>query len=94
MRITKKKVIVVSVFVVIISNLFPVYDILHLAIDEKHYRYSNGDGSITCTDEIFKSGGSCKLDSNSIKYYKQKYHREPDPIFYRLFWKNPLCFWR
>ncbi len=94
----KLKLIIIFSIVLLLSNIPPIYNILHLIIDEDHYCYSNGDGSMTCRDDIFKSAGMCKFDSVSINksliLYKNRFGKSVSTKFYRLFWRNPLCFWR
>ncbi len=60
-------------------------------VDERHYRYSNANGSFTFYEfmsrnfEMMKiSHQECLLDHPKLK----------DKNVYRLFSKNPLAFWR
>ncbi len=93
-----KKILIWFLLILVISNLPIINPILNLAIDENHYRFSNGDGNITWKDDIFKSNPDYKnFDSTSkvmLKVYKERASKDADTNFYRLFWKNPFCFWR
>jgi hypothetical protein len=76
--------------VILISNLPPVRYLLDYIIDDKHYRYSNYNGGFAIID---RSGHNVKgvlsffEDYNKNNFIKNK-------KLYRLFYKNPLAFWR
>ncbi len=76
--------------VIIVSNIPPMKYVLSLLLDDGHYRYSNSSGSFTVIDMPFKND----YYNYSIGVPKKCSVRESDTIIYRLFSKNPLCFWR
>ena len=77
--------------VVIVSNIFPITGLFTFLLDQKHYRYSNYNGSSTFYEfmerdfEMAKRWHhGCLLQQPDLK----------DKKLYRLFSKNPLAFWR
>lgn len=86
-----KKIIISAILVIILSNTSPFVWILKNSVDEKHYRYSNYNGSNTF----------CEFMDLNIEMMKQvqksclaNYPDQKDKNMYRLFSKNPLAFWR
>ncbi len=87
----RKKILIVLAVIVIGSNLFPFTALLKIFVDEKHYRYSNYNGSLTFTvfshrdfEMLKRRHKDCQLSRPNLK----------DKELYRLFNKNPLAFWR
>lgn len=86
-----KKIIVGIILIIFLANVFPLGGVFRLFLDEKHYRYSNYNGSLTFTVishrnfEMLKNRHrSCLAARPNLK----------DKNIYRLFTKNPLTFWR
>jgi hypothetical protein len=88
-----KNWIFVLIIIMLISNFPPIKSVISLFTDENHYRYSNADGSFTGVDIPFK-GRLYNLAPVLPKSFKEKHPTSSDTIVYRLFWKNPLAFWR
>lgn len=78
---------------IIISNIPPIESLFTLFIDDTHYRFSNGDGGFTGTDIEFKNR-HYNLSPVVPSKYRQLNPNSIDTIVYRIFWKNPLTFWR
>lgn len=86
-----RKIIIVGTVIIFLSNVFPLAIVFRLFLDERHYRYSNYNGSLTFTefmnqnfDTMKNRHEACKLARPDLK----------DKRIYRLFTKNPLAFWR
>lgn len=83
--------VIVAVAIIILSNVPPFTQVLKIIFDEKHYRYSNYNGSYTFYEfksrdfEMMKTAHSGCLSSRP---------QLKDKNVYRLFSKNPLAFWR
>ena len=82
---------VVLLLFLAISNLPVVKDVYGLLFDEDHYRYSNANGTYTGQD--IKSR-RYNLSPTVPKQFLAEYPGITDTLVYRLFWKNPLAFWR
>lgn len=85
------KIAISIIGIIILSNMSPFVWFFKNFVDERHYRYSNYNGSNTFTEfksrnfEMMKSvHRSCLLSHPNQK----------DRNIYRLFSKNPLAFWR
>ncbi|MCZ2458284.1 MAG: hypothetical protein LC128_01545 [Chitinophagales bacterium] len=92
----KKKIkwwIIGIILFMIISNLPPLKGVFGLILDDDYYRYSNGDGSLTFSEIPFK-GRLYNLSPIVPKSFIQTHPNTNDTLVYRLFWKNPLYFWR
>jgi hypothetical protein len=90
MKNYKHKILFI-VGILILSNVFPLKQLIKLLADERHYRYSNFDGSHTTVE--FKSRGfgmMKKMHQSCLSYHPY----QKDKQLYRLFPKNPLAFWR
>ncbi|KQB99369.1 hypothetical protein AQF98_17505 [Pedobacter sp. Hv1] len=73
------------------SNIPPFTGIFRFFLDQKHYRYSNSDGTSTFYEFMSRDfemakrrQAHCLLKKPDLK----------DRKHYRLFSKNPLAFWR
>jgi hypothetical protein len=77
-------------FIILISNLPPLRYLLDYIIDEKHYRYSDYNGEFSIID---RSGSNVDGLLMSFKDYSENNNLK-DKNLYRLFYKNPLAFWR
>lgn len=86
-----KKIFLAFFILIIVSNLPFVTPFFTFVLDEKHYKYSNFDG--TCTSVEFMS-----RDFEMMKRLHQIcLNRNPsqkDKKMYRIFSKNPFAFWR
>lgn len=88
----KSKPILIGLIILItISNIPIITPIFTLFLDERHYRYSNFDGS--CTHYEFKSNDFEVMKRLNEIYFKD-FPNKKDQKLYRLFSKNPLAFWR
>jgi hypothetical protein len=77
-------------FIILISNLPPLRYLLDYIIDEKHYRYSDYNGEFSIID---RSGSNVDGLLMSFKDYSENNNLKNKNL-YRLFYKNPLAFWR
>jgi len=86
-----KKIIIIIVGIVILSNTFPFTGMLKNLVDgNQYYRYSNYNGSNTFYElwsRDFEMMERTHRSCLSKGYMKDKH-------IYRLFKKNPLAFWR
>ncbi len=85
--------ILVVIFFMLLSNFPPIRYVFELFTNENHYKYSNGDGSLTKQEIPFKNS-VYNLSPVVPEKYKELYPNSTDTIMYRIFWKNPLEFWR
>lgn len=90
----KKKIIIWSGVIIIISNLPIVNEWVLRDLDPKYFQYSNADASLTKEDCFF-------LRSNllSKEFFEKLIEINLDPTennmeVFRLYRINPLCFWR
>jgi hypothetical protein len=77
-------------FIILVSNIPPMRYLLDYIIDDKHYRYSDYNGHFAIID---RSGHNVKGVLSFFKDYQKKNNLQ-DQKLYRLFYKNPLAFWR
>ena len=82
-----KKIILIVISIILLANLLP----LHIFLDEGHYRYSNADGSFTGIDIKSRKYNLSPVVPDS---YRKEHPNSTDTLVYRVFWKNPLAFWR
>lgn len=91
-----KKYIKISLIILafcILSNFFILNALFNVFTDEGYYRYSNYNGSCSTEEGIFKDVGLSRPKAAHRSCLKA--HPDmPDKKLYRLFWKNPLLFWR
>ncbi|MNL28118.1 hypothetical protein D3C87_1497490 [compost metagenome] len=90
----KKRYYILTSLIVIIflSNIPPLLYTFDWLVDETHYKYTTASGNFSVTD---RSG-------NNIVAIKKGFKESMDPeklivddtVLCRLFWKNPLAFWR
>jgi len=85
------KILIVVVCVIAVANIQPFSAIFRLFLDERHYQYSNYNGSSTFSEFM----------SRDFQMAKRRHYRcllaSPelkDRQMYRIFSKNPLAFWR
>lgn len=74
---------------VLISNIKPTSSIFSFILDENYYGYSTATGNFTFTEVKMRDTENMLRNFTS---YKSK--MQSDTVIYRLFSKNPLCFWR
>lgn len=87
----KKKILLVIITVVIVSNIFPITGVFSFLLDQKHYRYSNYNGSATFYEFMERDFEMAKRSHLGCLSYRPDLK---DKKMYRLFSKNPLAFWR
>ena len=92
LRIKKNKKVKYGILLLVIvslANFTPLHQIFNLIADSNHYRYSSATGNFTFTEEM---GGR---DTAMLYRWFDAYKAEKkDTVLYRLFYKNPLAFWR
>jgi hypothetical protein len=76
--------------ILLLANIPPVSYVFNLA-DEGHRQYSNANGSFTFTE--FK-GHDIAMMQRRMETFKERNPLSSDTMIYRIFSKNPLCFWR
>lgn len=88
---TRKKIIIGILAIIILANTWPFIWVFKNFVDERHYRYSNYNGSFTFYEFMDR-------DFEMMKYSHQQcaLHRPGlrDKKIYRIFSKNPFAFWR
>ncbi len=89
----KKIKILLCVFIFCILSNFPPLSYAFQFADEEHYQYSNYNGSNTTQERIFKPGNLAWI-KRLHQTWLAKNPNTPDKKLYRVFWKNPLAFWR
>lgn len=91
----KKKIIIWSIVVIIVSNLpYVNKEVLNL-VDSGRFRYSNADASFTRIDAFYviKPGLVDKeFDEKLLETYLNP--TDENKEIFRLYRINPLCFWR
>lgn len=87
----KRIIIIVIISVIVLSNITPFRQILKISIDERHYRYSNYNGSFTFYEFMDRNFEMMKRMHNVCL---SNHANQKDKNVYRLFSKNPLAFWR
>ncbi len=91
-----KKYIKISIGILafcILSNFFIFKTIFRILADEGYYRYSNYNESCTTEEPLFKGVGLSRPKA-AHRDCLIEHPNQPDKKLYRLFWKNPLLFWR
>ena len=102
-----KTVIVVIIIIICISNVPFFTGWIDFVVDQ-NYGYSNADGTYTFlyneridgiralakTVPIAKLDSLLKLTPVQLKPEESTFPSRNDTILYRIFWKNPLAFWR
>jgi hypothetical protein len=105
-RINKIRIFYILFFIIIANTPLAFGLIEVFFFQDNPYNYSNADGTFTV--EVvsgFKSNPECSYHYLSLyKSYQdgaepigkrlRKDYPNADTVVYRLFWKNPLCFWR
>lgn len=86
-----KKVIIYVFVIIILSNTWPFTPLLKIFVDERHYRYSNSNGSFTFYEFMDRNFEMMKRSHEACLLYRPNLK---DKQIYRLFTKNPLAFWR
>ncbi|MBN9296847.1 MAG: hypothetical protein J0I41_07535 [Filimonas sp.] len=95
MQINYKKIATYLVVLLVIINLPPIAAPLRTIIDDNQFRYSNADGSYTIQEHFFKARLMREPYTNKVHQdFIKRYPGTTDTIIYRLYWRNPLCFWR
>jgi len=84
---------IVFIALTVVTNIPIVSDVFETFVDEDHYRFSNGDGTWTAIDNMFKND---RWPFERKVSYPPLFARYPgaDSTMYRLFTKNPLTFGR
>jgi hypothetical protein len=88
-----KKIIIIILIIMLVSNIPPLKNVISLFMDEGYFRYSNGNGSVTFCEIPFKRR-FYNLSPIVPQKFIQLNPNSSDTIIYRLFWKNPVAFWR
>ena len=85
-----KKWILFILGFMLISNIPFIKGLYSITIDEKHYRYSTINGTFTFSEFMDINY------ANMTKLFDRYKENNPnkDTVLYRLFSKNPLCYWR
>ena len=84
------KIILIIIGIIIVYNIYPFVWLFKNFVDERHYRYSNYNGSNTFTEFMSRNFEMMKsVHKNCLLNHPKK-----DKNIYRLFKKNPLAFWR
>ena len=86
-----KKILFFFAIVIILSNVPPFRDYFRVTVDERHYRYSNANGSFTFYEFMSRNFNMMKY-SHKVCLNQQSHLK--DKQVYRLFAKNPFAFWR
>lgn len=86
-----KKALIVVACILLFANIPPFTSLFEILLDERHYRYSNYNGSLTFTE--FMSRGFEMMNNRHKSCLVHKPNLK-DKQIYRLFTKNPLAFWR
>lgn len=86
-----KKILIVIACIVILANVPPFTTLFKVFVDEKHYRYSNSNGSFTFYEFMDRNFEMMKRNHKSCLLRRPELE---DKQVYRLFTKNPLAFWR
>ncbi len=76
---------------IVLSNVPPINLFFKFFLDERHYQYSNVDGSFTFVE--FKAS-DYKMMRRKFSGFKNENSQLKDTNIYRLFLKNPFTFWR
>ncbi|SFH08662.1 hypothetical protein SAMN04489864_1055 [Pedobacter insulae] len=77
----------------ILSNYPPLDLVFHTFTNEGYYKYTNYDGSNIMQEGVHKNYGLDRI-KRLHQFWLNKNHEAPDKALYRVFWKNPLAFWR
>ena len=84
----------IAVFIFfILSNYAPLNLIFHTFTNEGYYQYSNYNGSNTIEEGVHKGYGLALMKRLHQAWINEN-PQAPDKKLYRIFWKNPLAFWR
>lgn len=86
-----KKFSIVFGVIICLSNIWPISAFFKLFLDEKHYKYSNADGSNRTYEFMSRNFEMMKRMHKGCLTYNPE---QKDKKMYRLFTKNPLAFWR
>ena len=86
-----KKILILVACTIILANIPPFQQIFKFFLDQRHYRYSNYNGSLTFTEFMSRRFDMLKLRHEGCKLARPDLK---DKNIYRLFTKNPLAFWR
>lgn len=76
---------------VVLANIPPFTPLLDIFFGERHYRYSNYNGSLTFSEFMSRGFEMMKNRHKTCLLYRPDLK---DKQIYRLFSKNPLAFWR
>jgi hypothetical protein len=85
--------ILIAVSLIALCNLPGPSDFFELWVDYNHYKYSNGDGTLKFTENLFKNDRFHFTRTITWPEFFKKYPNG-DTTIYRNFTKNPLAFWR
>lgn len=86
-----KKFLITIAGIIILSNTYPFTQLLKISVDERHYRYSNYNGSFTFYEFMDRNFEMMKSSHDGCLSYRPNLK---DKRLYRVFSKNPLAFWR
>lgn len=85
------KLTILIIGIIILSNLAPFVWMFKNFVDERHYRYSNYNGSFTFYEFMDRNFQMMNGSHNMCLSYRPNLK---DKHIYRLFSKNPFAFWR
>ena len=92
-KITRRSLKVIIV-IVVLANIWPIGPFLRIVdMDYDHYSYRNYNGKFTFS-EMPKGSYNVDLMLRRWEGYKKDFPDQKNDKVYRLFWKNPLAFWR
>ncbi|WP_316794733.1 hypothetical protein [Pedobacter frigoris] len=87
----RKKILIIIGCIIILSNIPPISALIQISVDERYYRYSNYNGTMTFTQFMSRNFEMMKNRHNSCLLARPNLK---DKQVYRLFTKNPFAFWR
>ncbi len=87
----RSKTLISIITLIICSNIPAITPIFTLLFDQKHFKYSNYDG--TCVNVEFWSR-NFEMMKRLHQVCLDEDPDQKDKKMYRLFTKNPLAFWR
>ncbi len=85
------RILIVVACLVILANVPPFTIFLKVFVDEKHYRYSNSNGSFTFSEFMSRDFEMMKRNHEGCLLSRPELK---DKQIYRLFTKNSFAFWR
>lgn len=92
----KLRVITIAIFSLFIFTNLPIINkiILREIDGNRHFRYSNADGSFTIIQDFGFKDGLIQADWVMGRFIRENKPSPGNRVLYRLYKINPLCFWR